>query len=132
MIAAVVAAGVAAAITSTVAGLIVGGATLVVLLVPRLRFLLAMAAVGCVAVAGIYVAVHQHQITMPDNGAWPQSFGAASNWAWAGIVFLGADGIVDAVLRARRRRVEPTNDHTDGGPLEFDDGSATLPPPSVA
>jgi len=128
VVAAVVAAGVAAAITSPVAGLAVGGATLVVLLVPRLRFLLAIAAVGCVATAGIYVAVHQSQITMPDNGAWPQSFGAASNWAWAAVVFLGADGIVDAVLRARRRR----SDHTDHGALEFGDEAAAAPPPTVS
>ncbi len=126
VVAAVVAAGVAAAITSPVAGLAVGGATLVVLLVPRLRFLLAIAAVGCVATAGLYVAVHQSQITMPDNGAWPQSFGAASDWAWAGVVFLGADGIVDAVLRARRRRP----DRRDGGTPDPDDRAEPAPLPT--
>ena len=48
---------------------------------------------------------------VPDNGAWPQSFGTASQWAWAGVVFLGADGAVDVALRARRRRL----DRGDGG-----------------
>jgi len=127
VVAAVVAAGVAAAITSPAAGLAVGGATLVTLLVPRLRFLLAIAAVGCVATAGLYVAVHQLQITMPDNGAWPQSFGAASTWAWAGVVFLGADGIVDAVLRARRRRI----DRTDRAASDPDDRAGPSPRPTV-
>lgn len=110
LVAAVVAAGlaglVASAIASPMAGLGVGVGTLTVLLVPRLRFLVGMAAVGCVAVAGMYVAVHQNQHPVPDNGAWPQSFAKASTWAWAGVVLLGADGIVDAVLRARQRRTD--------------------------
>jgi len=54
--------------------------------------------------AGVYVTVHQAQSTVPDNGAWPQSFGEASKWAWAAVAFLGAEGAVDVVLRARRRR----------------------------
>jgi arabinofuranan 3-O-arabinosyltransferase len=108
---ALVAGGVAAAVASPRAGLAVAAGTLLVLLVPRLRFLLAMAAVGCVAAAGIYVAVHQGQTLAPDNGAWPQSFGVASQWAWAGVVFLGADGAVDVALRARKRRL----DGRDGG-----------------
>ena len=54
---------VAAAVAPPRAGLAVGAATVLVLLVPRLRFLLAIAAVACVAAAGIYVAVHQGQIT---------------------------------------------------------------------
>ena len=95
---------VAAAIAAPPAGLAVGLATLVVLLVPRLRFLLGMAAVACVAAAGIYVAVHQNQLHVTDNGSWPQSFGTASKWAWAGVVFLGADGAVDVALRSRARR----------------------------
>lgn len=110
LVAAVVAAGlaglVASAIASPMAGLGVGVGALTVLLVPRLRFLVGMAAVGCVAVAGMYVAVHQNQHPVPDNGAWPQSFAKASTWAWAGVVLLGADGIVDAVLRARQRRTD--------------------------
>ena len=103
---ALVAGGVAAAIAQPLAGAAVGVATLVVLLVPRLRVLLALAAVACVAGAGIYVAVHQLQTVSPDNGAWPQSFGTASRWAWAGVVLLGADGAVDVALRARRRRLD--------------------------
>jgi len=105
LVTAVAAGAVAAAIATPMAGLAVGAATLLVLLVPRLRFLLAVAAVGCVAVAGVYVAVHQVQLRVPDNGAWPQSFGTASQWAWAGVVFLGADGAVDVALRARQRRL---------------------------
>ncbi len=106
VVAALVAGAVAAAIATPMAGLGVGAATLLVLFVPRLRFVLAVAAIACVAAAGIYVAVHQAQLKVPDNGAWPQSFGEASTWAWAGVVFLGADGVVDGVLRARQRRLD--------------------------
>jgi arabinofuranan 3-O-arabinosyltransferase len=95
---------VAGAIASPTAGIGVAAATLVVLLVPRLRFLLGVAAVACVVAAAVYVAVHQNQVQVPDNGAWPQSFGVASRWAWTGVVFLGAEGSVDVALRARRRR----------------------------
>ena len=118
VVVAVVTAGVAGAVAAAVAtpraGLAVGAATLVVLLVPRLRFLLGIAAVGCVAAAAVYVAVHQNQAHVPDNGAWPQSFGTASQWAWAGVVFLGADGAVDVALRARRRRLDRAAGGSDG------------------
>jgi hypothetical protein len=50
-----------------------------------------------------------------DNGAWPQSFGEASKWAWAGVVLLGADGVVDGVLRARKRGIERRG-NAAGGP----------------
>ena len=104
LITALVAGGVAAAIASLGVGLCVGGATVVVLLVPRLRFLLAIAAVGCVVAAAGYVVLYQHKFHIPDNGSWPHSFGVASQWAWAGVVFLGAEGAVDVALRARQRR----------------------------
>jgi arabinofuranan 3-O-arabinosyltransferase len=120
VVTALVAGGVAAAITMPRVGLVVGAATLLVLVVPRLRFILAMAAVVCVVAAAAYVIVHQHQVMVPDNGSWPHSFEVASQWAWAGVVFLGADGAVDVALRARARRkgrangAEGTSD--DGNP----------------
>ena len=122
VVTAVVAGFVAAAIAAPRAGLGVGLATLVVLLVPRLRFLLGVAAVACVVAAAAYVVVHQQQLQVPDNGAWPQSFGTASQWAWAGIVFLGADGAVDVVLRARRRRLDgaAAGDAGEPGPLDVE------------
>ncbi len=95
---------VVAAIATPLVGAVVGSATLLVLLVPRLRAVLGLLAVGCIVAAGVYVTVHQAQSAVPDNGAWPQSFGEASKWAWAAVAFLGAEGAVDVVLRARRRR----------------------------
>ena len=124
VVSAVAAWAVAGAVATANAGLAVGAATLLVLLVPRLRVVLGLVAVTCVAVAGFYVAIHQHQVRVPDNGAWPVSFGTASTWAWAGVVFLGADGVVDGVLRARRRRLE-RKDVASGSDAIADDPVAT-------
>ena len=63
--------------------------------------LLGVAAVAAVVVAGVWVAVHQSQAHLPPDGSWPMYFQTASRWAWAGVVFLGAEGVVDVVLRRR-------------------------------
>ena len=91
------------------AGVAVGAATLLVAPgAPVCAFLLAMAAVGVRGRRPAYVAVHQATSSLvPDNGAWPQSFGTASQWAWAGVVFLGADGPVDVALAGAGRRPGP-------------------------
>ncbi len=118
---AIVAGGLAVAITTPRVGLVVGAATLLVLLVPRLRILMGVAAVACVIAAAGYVIVHQHQTLVPDNGSWPHSFEVASQWAWAGVVLLGADGAVDVALRARARR-KGRAAGPPGGPQENGDG----------
>ncbi|MGA3147972.1 MAG: alpha-(1-_3)-arabinofuranosyltransferase family protein [Acidimicrobiales bacterium] len=95
---------VAAVIAAPKDGLAVGVASVVVLLVPRLRILLGLAAVAGIAAAGWYTAAHQAALHVPADGSWPLSFQTASNLAWAGVVFLGADAVVEVVLRRRRRR----------------------------
>jgi hypothetical protein len=92
---------VAGLITVPVTGVIVGGATVAVLLVPRLRLVLGVAAVGCVLAAGIYVLAHQGAAHVVADGSWPSNFGLASSLTWAGVVFLGADATVEAVRRWR-------------------------------
>lgn len=72
-----------------------------VLLVPRLRLLLGVAAAGCVLAAGIYVLAHQGAAHVTANGSWPSNFGLASSLTWAGVVFLGADATVEVVRRWR-------------------------------
>jgi arabinofuranan 3-O-arabinosyltransferase len=106
LLAAVVAGALAAAIAMPLAGIAVGAATLLVLLVPRLRVILALAAIVAIVAAGIYTAVHQSQTHIPPDGNWPTNFETASRWAWAGVVFLGAEGVVDIVLRRRRAKTE--------------------------
>jgi hypothetical protein len=96
--------GVAGAVATPVVGLAVGAATVAVLLVPRLRVLLGVAAIAGVVAAGWYTAAHQAATHVPPNGSWPLAFGTASQLAWAGVVFLGADGMVEAVLTRRARR----------------------------
>ena len=72
---------------------------LVALLVPRLRFLLALAAVAGVAPQPDLRRRPPGPAMCPPTGRGP-SFDAASQLAWAGVVFLGADGAVDIALRA--------------------------------
>jgi hypothetical protein len=90
---------VAGVIASPLAGSAAGIATVVALLIPRLRIVLGLAAIAAVVAAGAFVAVYQAHHQVPADGAWPLSFNTASQLAWAGVVFLGADAVVDAVLR---------------------------------
>jgi len=92
---------VAGFITAPVTGVIVAAATLITLMVPRLRTLLGLAAVGCVLAAGVYVVVRQGSAHIVDSGSWPSEFGLASTLTWAGVVFLGADATVDVARRWR-------------------------------
>jgi hypothetical protein len=94
---------VAGIISAPITGLIVGAATLTVLLVPRLRTLLGLAAIGCVLAAGLYVVAHQSAAHVTADGAWPSQFGLASSLTWAGVVFLGADTTVEVFRRWRAR-----------------------------
>jgi hypothetical protein len=114
LVSGVVGGAVAAAIASAPVGLAVGTAIAVVLLVPRLRIILGLAAIAGIVAAGVYVAVHQSQDHVLPNGNWPLSFGTASKLAWAGVVFLGADGIVEVVLRQRRRKRPEAVDDRNG------------------
>ncbi len=94
---------VAGSVSAPKVGLAVGAASAVVLLVPRLRIFLGLAAVAGIAAAGWYTAAHQAALHVPADGSWPLSFQTASDLAWAGVVFLGADAVVEVVLRRRRR-----------------------------
>jgi arabinofuranan 3-O-arabinosyltransferase len=92
----------AAAISSPAAGLGAGIASVVVLLVPRLRVLLGLAAIAAIAAAGSYTGIHQAALHIPSDGSWPLAFQKASRIAWVGVVLLGADAAVEVVLRRRR------------------------------
>ncbi len=81
-------------------GLIVGVATLISLLVPRVRVVLGLAAIGLLIAAGTYTVVEQsHLGDAAVGGGWATYFGAASNLAWAAVVFLGADAVVELISR---------------------------------
>jgi hypothetical protein len=112
----VVAGGVAVVIAAPLVGLAVGVATAVVLLVPRLRIVLGLAAIAGIVAAGEYTAATQAAQHVLADGSWPLSFQKAADYAWAGVVFLGADGVVDVILRNRRRQAEAQAPATSEAP----------------
>jgi arabinofuranan 3-O-arabinosyltransferase len=133
LVAGVVVGALAAAIASPAAGAAVGVATVVVLLVPALRVVLGLLAIAGVVAAGAYVAVHQGQAQVPAGGSWPLSFNTASKLAWAGVVFLGADGAVEmiqqgsSVLRRRTARAAETWEASDPEQVGDDQPAADAP-----
>jgi arabinofuranan 3-O-arabinosyltransferase len=108
--------GLAAAVATPLVGLAAGAATVVVLLVPRLRVILGVAAIAGVGAAGWYTAAHQAATHVPANGSWPLAFATAGQLAWAGVVFLGADGMVEAVLTRRARHRTDDSEDPDPAP----------------
>lgn len=120
LLAGIVAGTLAAVIAGKTAGTAVGVATLLVLLVPRLRIILGLAAIAGIVMAGVYTAVHQAHFHVLANGGWPVDFQVASRWAWAGVVFLGAEGVVDIVLRRRQAKAPD-----DTGPAASTAGPAS-------
>jgi hypothetical protein len=119
---------VAGLIAMPAAGVAVGVASVVVLLVPRLRLLLGLVAVAGMAAAGIYTVVHQATAVVPPGGAWTLSFDAASRLAWTGVVFLGADAVVEAVLARRREQSNITPSAGDHPPGSAAGGTAGTGP----
>jgi hypothetical protein len=99
-----------AAISSVGIGVAAGIATGVVLLVPRLRILLGAAAVAGIVGAGVYTVAHQHADKLPAGGEWTTFFATASSLAWAGMVFLAADGVVEVLQRRERVPAVATGD----------------------
>ncbi len=142
IVAALVVGGVGVAITRPVTGLIVGVATLASLLVPRLRALLGVAAVGLMIAAGTYVVVEERKLNGVPNGSWAQHFGTASTLAWAAVIFLAAGAVVEITRRlfskirtpdrsnggSRGERIDPSGSQEPEGPS----GANGSPHPSRA
>ena len=89
----------AALIASYVIGLVVAVATGVALRIPRTRLFLGVIAAGLVIFAGAYITVSQGIKPLHPNGGWPAGFGPAGSLVWAGVLFLGADAVVEIVMR---------------------------------
>jgi hypothetical protein len=61
---------------------------------------LGLAAIGLLIAAGTYTVVEQsHLGDAAVGGGWATYFGAASTLAWAAVVFLGADAVVELISR---------------------------------
>ncbi len=88
-------------------GLVAGGATLAVLLRPRLRWLLTFGAPAALAVAGAYVVIQQSRHVYPSVFEWPTFFDGVHAVAWLAVVLLAADAVVELV---RSRRLDGRTD----------------------
>ncbi|MFZ0668120.1 MAG: discoidin domain-containing protein, partial [Acidimicrobiales bacterium] len=82
-------------------GLLIGPAVGVVILVPRLRFVLTVSAVGLVLATGLYVIVGQVQNRYIPGASWPAEFKTAGLLASLAILVLGADAFTER-MRATR------------------------------
>jgi arabinofuranan 3-O-arabinosyltransferase len=107
---------VGAVIARPLTGLIVGVATLIALLVPRLRVLLGLAAVGLMIAAGTYTVVEQAHVHAALTGSWASHYDEASNLAWAAVVFLGADAVTELVRRLAALKQERGRPGRNGSP----------------
>jgi arabinofuranan 3-O-arabinosyltransferase len=104
VLAPVLAGGIAAGVlTKPDLGLAVAGAVLLILLIRHLRFLLTLTAVGLMAATAVYTMKHQSIFHFPPGG-WPINFEPASELAWAAVVLLAADAIVEVARGVTVRR----------------------------
>jgi hypothetical protein len=87
-------------------GVAVAAAVLAALLTRRGRAVLAGGAVAALALTAAYVVVQQYRHDFPADFTWPESFRRINLVAWAGVVLLGADALVER-LRSRWRGGPP-------------------------
>ena len=103
IVAGTVAAGVVAALVADpVLGVLVAAATLAALVTRRGRAVLTVGAVSGLALSALYVVVQQYRHGYPSDFTWPENFRRVNLVAWAAVVLLGADVLVER-LRARSR-----------------------------
>ncbi len=116
---------VGALISRPLTGVAAGAATLVALLVPRARLGLGLAAVGLMVAAGTYTIVEQSHLHASLIGGWASNFSLSSNLAWAAVVFLGADAVVEIVRRLASARASA------GRPAGRAPGGDAVDPPDM-
>jgi arabinofuranan 3-O-arabinosyltransferase len=85
---------VAAAVASVWAGLAVGVVVMAALVVPRLRILATLAAVGFVVAGCASVVIGQVAHHYLPGSNWAGSFVTAGNLIWVGVVMLMADAVI--------------------------------------
>ncbi len=105
---------VAAFISAPLIGGLVGIGVVVVLRVPRLRLLLGGVATLLILGTGMYIIIRQGVDATQPNGGWPSEFGGADGLAWAGVLFLGADAVLE--IRDRLRGSVPDGPPSAGAP----------------
>jgi arabinofuranan 3-O-arabinosyltransferase len=93
--------------TAPLTGVAVGIATATALLLKEGRAILTVGSVLLVGGAGLYVVLHQASGHFIAGGFWPAQFSLAATMTWMGVVFLGADAVIEVGRRVRRQRREP-------------------------
>jgi hypothetical protein len=83
------------------AGLIIGPAVGVVVLVRQLRFVLTFSAIGLVVAGGLYVAVEQAKDHFVAGASWPAEFRTAGLLCSIGVLMLGADALAERMRTPR-------------------------------
>lgn len=128
---AIVATGLAAGIAAAVlirpwCGLLVGGLVVLVLIQPRLRWLVSLFPVLAVLLLGIAVVANQSEHSWPTDINWPTHFWALRTLGWLAVVTLAADALIGLV-----RGAEPVGRHAPlepPGPATDDDDAGSSPP----
>ena len=106
----VVAGGVAAVVVAPLAGVPVGIATFLALVLGYGRAVLALGSVGLLVAVDVMVTGGQGAARYPAEFGWPTHFETAGTLAWLAVVGLAADAVVQEV-RGRRRRPAPGPGH---------------------
>jgi hypothetical protein len=131
---AVVIGAVTSAIISPRAGLPVGLAAFLALVVGYGRVFLAIGSVGLLVAVDRMVTSGQSKFRFLAEFGWPTHFETASTLAWFAVAALGADALVQEVRdrRARRTLVRGDGLPDDGLPDDGDDDDAVPPGASSA
>jgi hypothetical protein len=93
-IAVVISAGLAFALITPLAGLVVLALTVAALLIPRGRFLLRAGSVAALAASAGYVLEVQARYNLPETGQWVQAFHRVATISWLAAGLLVADVLV--------------------------------------
>jgi hypothetical protein len=96
-----------AAVSGFVIGLwaapVVALAVGVVVLRPRLRSVLTIGAVACVAISGLYVVQLELRYHFPSGSDWPSNFSSVTWVAWLAVALLVVDAVIEHLRSIRRQ-----------------------------
>jgi hypothetical protein len=96
--------GLAAAIASPIIGAAALVATALALVVPQLRGVVSLAALGLLVAAAVSVVHGQVVHPLPESSDWPGAYRPAGTLVWIAVVLLGVDGVVESARRVAKRQ----------------------------
>jgi arabinofuranan 3-O-arabinosyltransferase len=89
------------------AGVLVGAVVAVVLIRPRMRWLLTLFPPAALMLSGVFIMVKQVHGNWPPVFEWPTLFWQVRTLGWLAIVALAADALVELLRRGRANRARP-------------------------